>query len=255
MVGGQLTITSATAAQAAPSGGDGVIQLDGGATLYKQDATTTTLGLGVLLDTSEIHVLAGKLIGRFEGSGELNVSSGATLGLAGSGVQLAPPAVGLSGGTIEVETGANVSLALPSAPALRHLGLLAGAALDVSIDNGSGPVDNAAAPDDLAKEIAIGSGATLSIDGGGGILGLSEGETLSGGGVLDGSLVNDAGTVRRTARFSSRATTRRQQAGRSRSICAVRAMAMHSRSTVPSASRGRCGSRRATRRRRARRRS
>ena len=195
MVGGQLTITSATAAQAAPSGGDGVIQLDGGATLYKQDATTTTLGLGVLLDTSEIHVVAGKLVGRFEGSGELNVSSGATLGLAGSGVQLAPPAVGLSGGTIEVETGANVSLALPNAPALHHLGLLAGASLVVSIDNGSGPVDNAAAPDDLAKEIAIGSGATLSIDGGGGILGLSEGETLSGGGMLDGSLANDAGTV------------------------------------------------------------
>ena len=126
----------------------------------------------MLLDTSEIHVLAGKLVGRFEGSGELNVSSGATLGLAGSGVQLAPPAAGLSGGTIEVETGGERSpLALPSAPALRHLGLLAGASLVVSIDNGSGPVDNAAAPDDLAKEIAIGSGATLSIDGGGGILG------------------------------------------------------------------------------------
>ncbi|MDP9258952.1 MAG: hypothetical protein M3Q31_20730 [Actinomycetota bacterium] len=195
MVGGQLTITGATAAQAAASGGDGAIQLDGGATLYKQDATTTTLGLGVLLDTSEIHVVAGKLIGRFQGSGELNVSTGATLGLAGSGVQLAPPAIDLTGGTIEVEAGANVSLALPSAPALRHLGLLAGAALDVSIDNGSGPVDSAAAPDDLAKEIAIGSGATLSIDGGGGILGLSVGETLSGGGVLDGSLANDAGAV------------------------------------------------------------
>ena len=44
MVGGQLTITAATAAQAAASGGDGVIQLDGGATLFKQDATTTALG-------------------------------------------------------------------------------------------------------------------------------------------------------------------------------------------------------------------
>ena len=195
MVGGRLTITGATAARAAESGGGGVIQLDGGATLSKQDATTTALGLDVLLDTSQIHVVAGKLIGRFQGSGELNVSTGATLGLAGSGVQLAPPAIDMSGGTLEVEAGSNVSLALPSAPALHHLALLATSALDLSIDNGSGPVDTAAAPDDLAKEVAIGSSATLSIDGGGGILGLAEGETLSGGGVLDGSLANDAGTV------------------------------------------------------------
>ena len=51
------------------------------------------------------------------------------------------------------------------------------------------------APDELAQEIAIGTGATLSIDGGGGILGLAGGETLGGAGVLDGSLVNTAGTV------------------------------------------------------------
>ncbi|HET6171178.1 MAG TPA: hypothetical protein VFD90_01150 [Gaiellales bacterium] len=195
MVGGQLTITSATSAQPAASGGDGVIQLDGGATLSKQDATTTTLGVGVLLDTSEIQVQAGKLIGRFQGSGELHVSPGATLGLAGAGLSLAPPAIDMTGGTLEAEPGSDITLALPGAPALRHLGVLAGAALDVSIDNGSGPVDTAAAPDDLAKEIAIVPGATLSLDGGGGILGLSDGETLGGGGTLDGSLVNTAGTV------------------------------------------------------------
>ncbi|MDX6631720.1 MAG: hypothetical protein QOH00_3966, partial [Gaiellales bacterium] len=195
MVGSRLTITSATAAQAAAGGGDGVIQLDGGATLLKQDATTTTLGLGVLLDTSEIHVVAGRLIGRFQGSAELNVSAGATLGLGGSGLQLAPPAIDLTGGTIEIQPGADIALALPGAPALHRIGILAGAALDVSIDSGSGPVDAAAAPDDLAKEVAIGTGATLSIDGGGGIIGLSADETLSGGGVLDGSLVNGAGTV------------------------------------------------------------
>jgi hypothetical protein len=149
----------------------------------------------VLLDTSEIHVLAGKLSGRFQGSGELNVSPGATLGLAGSGLQLTPPAIDLTGGTLEVEPGANIAVSLPSAPALHRIAVLTGAALDVSIDGGSGPVDSAAAPDDLAKEIAIGAGGTLSIDGGGGILGLSDGETLSGAGLLDGSLVNGAGTV------------------------------------------------------------
>lgn len=195
MVGRQLTITSATAAQAVAGGGDGVIQLDGGAALFKQDATTTTLDLGVLLDSSEIHVVAGRLIGRFQGSAELNVSAGATLGLGGSGLQLAPPAIDLTGGTIEIQPGADIALELPSAPALHHIGILAGAALDVSIDSGSGPVDSAAAPDDLAKEVAIGTGATLSIDRGGGIIGLSADETLSGGGVLDGSLVNGAGTV------------------------------------------------------------
>jgi hypothetical protein len=194
MVGAQLTITSATAAQEA-AGDGGVIQLDGGATLYKQDATTTALGVSVLLDTSEIHVVAGKLIGRFQGTGELNVSPGATLGLAGSGLQLAPPAIDLNGGTIEAEAGSDVALVLPGAPALHRIGLLAGAALDLSIGAGSGPVDSAATPDDLAKEIAIAAGATLSIDGGGGVMGLSGGETLSGGGQLDGSLANAAGTV------------------------------------------------------------
>ena len=51
MFGAQLTIDGATAAQAAGGGGDGVIQLDGGATLVKADATTTDLDVGVLIDT------------------------------------------------------------------------------------------------------------------------------------------------------------------------------------------------------------
>jgi hypothetical protein len=195
MVGAQLTITAATSAQATTGGGDGVIQLDGGATLFKQDATTTVLRVPVVLDTSEVDVVAGKLIGRLQGSGELNVSAGATLGLAGSGVQLAAPAVDLSGGTVEVEAGADVALQLPATPALHRLGVLAGASLDVAINGGSGPVEAESAPDELAQEIAIGTGATLSIDGGGGILGLAGGEALSGGGVLEGSLINTAGTV------------------------------------------------------------
>jgi hypothetical protein len=195
MVGGRLTIASATAAQLTAGGGDGMIELDGGATLFKQDATTTALAVAVLLDTAEVHVVAGKLIGRFTGAGELSISGGATLGLSGSGAQFAPPAIDAKGGTIEVEPGADVALALPAMPALHHVGVLAGASLDVSVDTGSGPVEADAAPDDLAQEIAISGGATLSIDGGGGILGLSDGETLGGGGVLDGSLVNTAGTV------------------------------------------------------------
>ena len=195
MVGAQLTITAATSAQATAGGGEGVIQLDSGATLVKQDATTTTLGVSVLLDTSEVNVAAGRLIGRLQGAADLSVAPGATIGLAGSGVQLAPPSIHLSGGTVEVEAGADVALQLPAAPALRHIGLLAGAALDVAIDGGSGPVDAESAPDELAREIAIGTGATLSLDGGGGILGLAGGETLGGAGVLDGSLVNTAGTV------------------------------------------------------------
>jgi hypothetical protein len=195
MVAATLMITGATSAQGIAGAGSGNIHLEGGAVLSKGDASTTTLALPVLLDDSEIHVDAGKLIGSFQGLGDLDVAAGGTLGLAGSGVQLAPSAVDLTGGTIELEPGADVSLALPKAPALHRIGLLAGAALDVSIDNGTGPVEDTAAPDDLAKEIAIGSGATLSIDGGGGILGLFDAETLSGGGVLDGSLSNGAGTV------------------------------------------------------------
>ena len=195
MVGGRLTISSATAAQLAPGGGDGMIELDGGATLFKQDATTTTLGVTVLLDSAEVHVVAGRLIGRFSGAGELSISPGATLGLSGTGAQFTPPAIDIKGGTIEVEPGADASLALPAMPALHHIGVLAGASLDVSVETGTGPVEAEAAPDDLAQEIAIGGGATLSIDGGGGILALAEGETLGGGGMLDGSLVNTAGTV------------------------------------------------------------
>ncbi len=144
---------------------------------------------------AEVHVVAGRLIGRFSGAGELSISPGATLGLSGTGAQFTPPAIDIKGGTIEVEPGADASLALPAMPALHHIGVLAGASLDVSVDTGTGPVEAEAAPDDLAQEIAIGGGATLSIDGGGGILALAEGETLGGGGMLDGSLVNTAGTV------------------------------------------------------------
>ena len=195
MVAGRLTIAGPTAAQSAPGGGDGVIQLDAGATLFKQDASTTALGVGVLMDTAEIHVERGKLIGRFQGSGELDVSAGATLGLAGSDLQLAPPAIDLAGGTLEVEPGASLSLELPAAPALGHLGLLPGAALDLSVAAGTGPVDSEAPPDELAGQVAIAGGARLAIDGGGGVMGLAQGEVLSGSGELDGSLVNSAGAV------------------------------------------------------------
>lgn len=194
--GAQLTISGATSAQLTSGGGDGVIQLDGGSMLLKGDATTTELDVGVLIDTAEVHVLAGKLIGNFQGAGSLFVASGATLGLAGSGLQIAPPAVAVAGGTLEVEPDSDVALVLPSAPALHHLGVLAGAALDVSIDDGtSGAVEAATPPDALGDEIAIGAGATLSMAGGGGTLALADQDTLSGSGTLDGSLENTAGTV------------------------------------------------------------
>jgi hypothetical protein len=196
MFGAQLAIDGATSAQRTGSGGDGVIQLDGGATLFKQDATTTELGVGVLIDTAEIHVVAGKLIGNFQGAGSLSIASGATLALAGSGLQIAPPAVDMAGGTLEVQADSDIALILPRAPALHRLGIGAGAELDVSIDNGtSGPVDVPSPPDALADEIAIAARATLSMDSGAGTLALAEHDALSGSGTLDGSLLNSAGTV------------------------------------------------------------
>ena len=136
--GAQLTITGTTAAQPAGAG-DGVIQLDGGTTLVKTDATTSDLGIDVLIDTAKINVLAGKLMGEFQGAGSLAVAAGATLVLGGAGVQVAPPAAEVAGGTIEVEPDADVSLVLTGEPALHRLAVGAGASLDVSIDNGSAP--------------------------------------------------------------------------------------------------------------------
>ena len=192
--GAQLTITGTTAAQPAGAG-DGVIQLDGGTTLVKTDATTSDLGIDVLIDTAKINVLAGKLMGEFQGAGSLAVAAGATLVLGGSGVQVAPPAVDVAGGTIEVEPDADVSLVLPGEPALHRLAVGAGASLDVSIDNGSAPGAEAAPPNALGDEVAIAAGATLSITAGGGTLALAAHDVLSGSGTLDASLENGGGTV------------------------------------------------------------
>jgi hypothetical protein len=194
MFGARLTIAGATAAQISGAG-DGVIQLDGGASLVKQDATTTRLDVGVLLDNADIQVLAGKLAGRFQGIGSLTIAAGATLALAGSGQQLAPPAFTAAGGTLEVEADADVAIVLPGAPALRRLVVAAGAALDVGIDYGDGPVEASAPADALADEIAIGAGGTLAIDAGAGTLALASDDTLSGSGTVDGALENRGGTV------------------------------------------------------------
>lgn len=195
--GAQLTIAGATAAQASGASGDGVIQLDGGSTLYKQDATTSDLGVNVLIESAEVHVLAGKLIGNLQGAGSLWVASGAALVLGGSGVQVAPPAIAMAGGTLEVEPDADVTLLLPNAPALHRLAVGAGASLDVDIDDGAtGPVSE---PTPLvialADATAIAAEATLAIASGNGTLTLGDATALSGSGTLDGSLANGAGTV------------------------------------------------------------
>jgi hypothetical protein len=193
--GAQLTINGETSAQATGAG-ESAIQLDG-TTLVKQDAATSDLDVEVLIDSAAIHVAAGKLIGRFQGAGSLSVDAGATLGLAGAGLQIAPPTIDLAGGTLEAEPASDVSLVLPGAPALHALTIGAKAALDVSISGGqSGPVaESSSPPDALADEVAIAAGATLSIDGGGGALALPDSSILSGSGTLDASLENVAGTV------------------------------------------------------------
>ena len=192
--GAQLTITGTTTAQPAGAG-DGVIQLDGGTTLVKTDATTSDLGIDVLIDTAKINVLAGKLMGEFQGAGSLAVAAGATLVLGGTGVQVAPPAADVAGGTIEVEPDADVSLVLAGEPALHRLAVGAGASLDVSIDNGSAPGPEGAPPNALGDEVGIAAGATLSITAGGGTLALAAHDVLSGSGTLDASLENGGGTV------------------------------------------------------------
>ena len=195
--GAQLTIAGATAAQPAGASGAGVIQLDGGSTLSKRDATTSDLGVDVLIDGAAVQVLAGKLIGDFQGAGSLSVDPGATLVLGGSGLQVAPPAIDMDGATLEVESGADVAFQLPGPPALRRLALGANATLDLSIDDGvTGPVNESASlVVALGDQIALAAGATLGIAGGGGTLALGERGTLTGSGTLDASLANDAGAV------------------------------------------------------------
>jgi hypothetical protein len=190
----RLTISGPIAALSADE--DGEIQLNGSAALYKQDATASVIGVVVSLDSlSEVHVLAGELAGSFRGSGALYVAAGATLGLDGSGLQLAPVAIGLTGSALEIEPGADVTLALPGEPALLSLAIGTGAALDVSTDSAIGPVTSDSPPEALAQDVAIGASGTLSIGSGGGMLALADHHALTGSGTLDGSLDNSAGTV------------------------------------------------------------
>ena len=192
MSGAPLTMSGATSAQS--PGNDGQIRLDGAATLTKLDATTSTLALDVSLDTpSAVDVEAGELIGSFEGSGALSVAAGATLGLSGTALQLAPPTIDLAGGTLEIEPQADIALVLPGEPRLLGLALATGASLEVSVDDHGGGSDPA--PDVLAQDIAIADGGTLGLDGGTGSLELTDHQVLSGSGSLDSSLANSAGTV------------------------------------------------------------
>ena len=147
-----------------------MIQLDGGTTLIKTDATTSDLGIDVLIDTAKINVLAGKLMGDFQGAGSLAVAAGATLVLGGSGVQVAPPAADVAGGTIEVEPDADVSLVLPAS--LRSTGSpSAPAPRSTSASTTAARPAGGAPPNALGVEVGIAAGATLSITAGGGLLG------------------------------------------------------------------------------------
>ena len=187
VVGAQFTILAATSAQRVPGAGGAAIKLDTGATLSKQDATTTTLGVDVVLDDALLQVIAGKVIGGLQGNGALSLSAGALLGFSGSGDQLTSNAVNVTGGTFEVEPGASVSLALPENPNLRLLHVASGASLDVTIAT--------APPDMLSDTTTLDAGAKLSMDGGAGTLSLADHELLSGSGTLDGTLRNTAGIV------------------------------------------------------------
>ncbi|HEY3612969.1 MAG TPA: hypothetical protein VGK92_04655 [Gaiellales bacterium] len=193
--GAQLTIAGATSAKTAAGAGDGVIEVDQGATLAKQDATTSTLAVDVLLDASTVQVAAGALIGGLQGNAALTLAAGATLGLSGDALQLSSAGVSAANATIEVEPSADIELDLPANPALRLLRLGAGASLDVEVGDDTGPVDAAPAPEILADETALADDATLSIDGGGGTLELAPQDALHGSGTLDGSLTNTGGTL------------------------------------------------------------
>ena len=193
--GAQLAIDGATSAQFTGSG-DAAIQLDGGSTLVKQDATTSDLGVDVLTDGAAIQVAAGRLVGDFQGSGSLAIAAGATLGLAGAELQLAPPALDAAGGTLEIEPGADISLILPGSPALHRFAVGAKAAVDVTVDDGrSAAAGDSAPPEVLGDEIAIAVGGSLAVDGGAGALALTPHGSLSGSGTVDAALANDAGTV------------------------------------------------------------
>jgi hypothetical protein len=194
VAGAQLTIAAATSVQTAPGAGEGVIQLDQGATLSKQDATTTTLGVDVVLDSALVQVIAGKLIGGLQGNTALSLSAGATLDLSGDALQLTVTAVNAAGGTLEVEPGADLGLDLPANPELRLLSLGAGASIDIGVGDG-GQLAAAPPAGRLADETALAAGATLSLDGGGGTLTLADQNTLHGSGTLDAALVNAGGTL------------------------------------------------------------
>ena len=142
-------------------------------------------------------MLAGKLMGEFQGAGSLSVAAGATLVLGGSGVQVAPPAVGAAGGTLEVEPDADVSLVLAGAPALQRLAVGAGASLDVSIDaTAARPAPRPSQPDALAATRSRSRRARRCPSPPAAERWRSPvHDVLSGSGTLDASLENGGGTV------------------------------------------------------------
>ena len=212
--GSQLTITGATAAQPAGANGDGVIQLDGGSTLSKQDATTSDLGVNVLIDSADIHVLAGKLTGNFQGAGQLSVASGATLGLGGSGLQVAPPAIAMTGGTLEVEPGADVTCCYRTRPRCTASRWVP-APRSISTSTTARAGRSASRPRSSSRwrrRSPIAADATLAIAGGNGTSHSATTPNWSGSGTLDGSLASNSGTVSPSGTCRIPATTPRARA-------------------------------------------
>ena len=153
-----------------------MIQLDGAATLFKSDATTTELDVDVLIDSAEIHVdrrqAERALPGRRLALGRIRRDArprrvGPPDHTAGDRPS---PAVRSRSSRMRISHSP-----CRARPALHRLGIGAGATLDVSIDDGTtGAVAASPPPVALGDEIAVAAGATLGIAGGGGTLALAD---------------------------------------------------------------------------------
>ena len=161
---------------ARPAAGDGVIQLDGGATLSSRTRRRRRSASACSLDTAEVHVLAGKLIGELPGQRRARRLSRARRSASRArALQLAPPAIDArrrhDRGRARLRTSRS---ALPAHPALRRSASARAPSLDVNVDDGTGPVETPPAPDASPTRSRSAPGATLSIDGGGGTLALAD---------------------------------------------------------------------------------
>ena len=182
-------------------------------------------------------------MGEFQGAGSLTVAAGATLVLGGAGVQVAPPAVGRrrwdDRGRARMR---DVSLALPSAPALHRLAARRRAARRRHRQRqrpGPAPPRH---PTHLGDEIAIAAGATLTIDRRRrNPRPLRRTTSSSGAGCSTARSRTAPAPSSRTARSMSPATTPRVRGDARTRSAQRRAMRTRSRRRLNVTSRGRCG--------------